>query len=40
MWIAAITRQMGAMTPEGFVLDGANIQVFEEKLKVIEAAEG
>jgi hypothetical protein len=28
------------MTPECFVLDGANIQVFEKKPKVVEAAEG
>ena len=37
MWVAAITGQMGALTPDGFVLDGANIQVFEKKPKVVEA---
>ena len=40
MWVAAITGQMGAMTLDGFVLDGANIQVFEKKPKVVEAPEG
>ena len=37
MWVAAITGQMGAMTLDGFVLDEANIQVFEKKPKVVEA---
>ena len=40
MWVAAITGQMGALTPDGFVLDEANIQVFEKKPKVVEAPEG
>ena len=40
MWVAAITGQMGALTPDGFVLDGANIQVFEKKPKVVEADAG
>ena len=40
MWVAAIAGQMGAMTPEGFVLDQANILGVEKKPKVVEAAEG
>ena len=31
MWVGAIAGQLGAMTPEGFVLDQPNIQVFEKK---------
>jgi len=33
MWVGAIAGQLGAMTPEGFVLDQPNIQVFEKKPK-------
>jgi hypothetical protein len=40
MWVAAITGQMGTMTPEGFVLDQPNIQVFEKKPKVVETPVG
>jgi hypothetical protein len=40
MWVAAISGQMGKTTPDGFVLDGASVQVFEKKAKVVEAAEG
>ena len=37
MWVAAIAGQLGAMTLDGFVLDEANVQVFEKKPKVVEA---
>ena len=40
MWVAAIAGQLGAMTQYGFVLDQANIQVFEKKPKIIEADAG
>jgi hypothetical protein len=33
MWVAAIAGQLGAMTPDGFVLEQPNIQVFEKKPK-------
>ena len=36
MWVAAIAGQLGAMTPDGFVLEQANIQVFEKKSKAVE----
>lgn len=32
-WIAAISGLMGATTPDGFVLENANVQVFERKSK-------
>jgi hypothetical protein len=32
-WVAALTGQMGPMTPEGFVLLEPNLQVFEKKPK-------
>jgi hypothetical protein len=31
MWVSAIARQLGAMTPGGFILDQPNIQVSLEK---------
>jgi hypothetical protein len=37
MWVAAIARQMGKATADGFVLEQPSIQVFEKKPKV-EAA--
>jgi len=33
MWVAAISGKLGAATPQGFILDDANIQVFEKKPK-------
>ncbi|WP_263972579.1 hypothetical protein [Pseudanabaena yagii] len=33
MWVAAISDKLGAATPQGFILDDANIQVFEKKPK-------
>jgi hypothetical protein len=41
-WVAAIAGKIGAQTAQGFVLEEANIQVFERKPKesrVEEAAE-
>jgi hypothetical protein len=38
MWVAAIAGQMGKATPNGFVLEQPNIQVFEKKPKA-EAAQ-
>ena len=32
-WIAAISGKMGATTADGFVLENANVQVFERKSK-------
>ncbi|MGJ3251255.1 MAG: fertility inhibition FinO-like protein [Elainellaceae cyanobacterium] len=32
-WVAAIAGKMGASTPNGFILDGGSIQVFERKPK-------
>jgi hypothetical protein len=37
MWVAAIAGQMGKATPNGFILEQPNIQVFEKKPKA-EAA--
>jgi hypothetical protein len=37
MWVAAIAGQLGTTTPDGFVLEQPNIQVFEKKPKA-EAA--
>ena len=33
MWVGAIAGQLGAITPDGFILDQPNIQVFEKKPK-------
>jgi len=33
LWVAAITGKMGGATEQGFVLDEANVQVFEKKPK-------
>ena len=33
MWVAAIAGKMGQATEKGFVLEEANIQVFEKKPK-------
>jgi hypothetical protein len=33
MWVGAIAGSMGAKTSKGFILDNANIQVFERKPK-------
>ena len=33
LWVAAITGTMGVATEQGFVLDKANVQVFEKKPK-------
>jgi hypothetical protein len=33
MWVAAIAGQLGTMTPNGFILEQPNIQVFEKKPK-------
>jgi hypothetical protein len=33
MWVGAIAGQLGAMTPDGFILEQPNIQVFEKKSK-------
>jgi hypothetical protein len=38
MWVGAIAGQMGAATANGFVLEQANIQVFEKKPKAEPAA--
>lgn len=38
MWVAAIAGQLRAITPNGFVLEQANIQVFEKKPKVVETS--
>jgi hypothetical protein len=35
-----IKHHLIAVTSEGFVLDGANILVFEKNLKVVEAPAG
>ncbi len=32
-WVAAIAGQMGAATPQGFILEQPNIQTFERKPK-------
>lgn len=40
LWVAAIAGKLGAMTPNGFILDQPSIQVFEQKTKVIEAPTG
>jgi hypothetical protein len=37
MWVAAIAGKLGTMTPDGFILEQPNIQVFEKKPKA-EAA--
>ena len=36
-WVAAVAGQMGAATPDGFVLEQPNIQVFERKVREGEA---
>jgi hypothetical protein len=33
MWVGAIAGQLGTMTPDGFILEQPNIQVFEKKPK-------
>ena len=33
MWVAAIAGQLGEATENGFILESANIQVFEKKPK-------
>jgi len=38
LWVAAITGKMGAATEQGFVLEEANVQVFEKKPKEPVAA--
>ena len=38
-WVAAVTGQVGELTPEGFVLEGPNIQAFERKPKAAKTAE-
>jgi hypothetical protein len=40
MWVAAIAGQLGAMTPDGFILEQPNIQVFEKKPRGEEAPAG
>ena len=32
-WVAAVTGQIGELTPEGFVLESPSIQAFERKPK-------
>ncbi len=38
-WIAAISGKMGAVTSDGFVLEDANVQVFERKSKATTQTE-
>ena len=40
LWVAAIAGQLGTMTPDGFVLEQPNIQVFEKKPRGEEAPAG
>ncbi|NET07817.1 MAG: fertility inhibition FinO-like protein [Merismopedia sp. SIO2A8] len=40
MWVAAIGGKMGEKTPNGFILDQPNIQVFERKPKPPKEAAG
>ena len=40
MWVSAIAGQLGAMTPDGFILEQPNIQVFEKKPKAEAAPAG
>lgn len=38
-WVAAVTGQVGKLTPEGFVLESPSIQAFERKPKAAKTAE-
>ena len=38
MWVAAIAGKLGNSTDKGFLLDEANIQVFEKKAKPLPEA--
>lgn len=33
LWVAAVTGQVGELTPEGFILESPSIQAFEKKPK-------
>ena len=38
-WVAAVSGGIGELTPEGFVLEGPNIQAFERKPKADKNAD-
>lgn len=38
-WVAAVTGQIGELTPEGFVLESPSIQAFERKPKAEKKAD-